>query len=250
MTTAVLADDEAIILHHMRRALAEVWPELDIAATAQNGQQVLDAVHKHEPEVLFIDIRMPAPDGLEVADILNKEMDTPPVIVFLTAYDEYAVAAFEQNAVDYLLKPLDRDRLEETVQRIEQRLHSQAQGHKEVLKAIRALRGEQHARKWLEVSDRDGVRMVNVNDVIACVAEDKYTTIHTERGEYLIRTSLRQLEDQLSPEMFRRVHRSALINLHWLDQVAPDEDNALACTMSNGLQVAVSRRFASQFKPM
>lgn len=250
MTTAVLADDEAIILHHLRRALAEVWPELDIVATANNGQSTVKEVLKHEPEVLFVDIRMPAPDGLEVASIINNEMSCPPVIVFLTAYDEYAVAAFEQNAVDYLLKPLDRDRLEDTVRRIEQRLLQKNDEQVEVLNAIKSLRGEQHFRRWLEVSDRAGVRMVNVADVIACVAEDKYTTVHTNRGEFLIRTSLRQLEEQLSPEMFRRVHRSALINLHWLDQVAPDEDNTLACTMTNGLQVAVSRRFASQFKPM
>jgi DNA-binding LytR/AlgR family response regulator len=217
--TAIIADDEAPLRHVLRRMLSEVWPELIISGEAQNGREALDLIDRHRPHIAFLDIRMPGLTGMEVADRISGTCR----IVFVTAYDAYAVEAFEKEAVDYLLKPVSRERLEKTVLRLKEGLKT---GKALPVEALRRIitqivddEGPQRLR-YVRLQHGDSVRLIPVDDVIYFKAQDKYTRVITLEGESLIRKPIRELAVELEPEQFWQIHRGTIVNVRHIDRVS------------------------------
>ncbi len=211
MTTALIADDEPALLEQLEHLLSICWPELKVVARAANGSEAQALAREKQPDVAFLDIRMPGATGLEVARTLPEQTR----IVFVTAYDQYAVAAFESAAVDYLLKPVTEDRLSETVKRL---ASSPAIDRTELTALLHSLtesdRPEQSPRlQWLRAGYGDTTRLISVDEAICFEADHKYTNVVTQDGEHVIRTPLSVLEEQLDNDRFWRVHRSYIVNV-------------------------------------
>ena len=216
MTRALIADDEPALLAHLENALAKAWPELEIVATAANGREALQAARAHKPEIAFLDIRMPGLSGLEVA----AQLPTDLRVVFVTAYDEYAVDAFEAAAADYLLKPVTAERLKQTVQRLK--------GAPAIDQAaLSRLIGQLAERdpptlSWLRAGYGDTTQLVAVDDVIYFEADHKYTNVITRDRTYVLRTPIKALEEQLDGGQFWRVHRSTIVNVSAIEEAKRD----------------------------
>lgn len=209
---AVIADDEAPLRQFLRKRLSEVWPELVIAGEAANGLEALDLIGRHRPHIAFLDIKMPGLTGMEVAGKILGSCR----VVFVTAYDEYAVEAFEREAVDYLLKPVSLGRLEKTVKRLKEELSSGAAVPAEALQRliVRLFQGPEAGRlRHIRVQHGDAVRLIPVEEVIYFKAEDKYTRVITRVGEFLIRKAIKELAEELDAERFWQVHRGTLVNV-------------------------------------
>jgi DNA-binding LytR/AlgR family response regulator len=219
MNQIVIADDEPLLRFHLQKALAEVWPEAEVLAQAANGEEALALIDELKPDVAFLDIHMPGLSGLEVALKMAQQNSTTK-IVFLTAFDEYAVQAFERGAVDYLLKPLDENRLQKTVGRLQQADVSATEAPDvELLLDLVSASGAQQHLTWLNAQQGEAIKVIHVDDVLYFKAEDKYTTLVSGDGEYLLRLSTKQLEEQLNPKTFWRIHRGTLINMRHVDRV-------------------------------
>lgn len=225
MPTAILADDETHLLDHLERQLASLWPTLKIIGRAKNGTEVLALIETHPPDVAFLDIRMPGLNGLQVA----QQLPTDVHVVFVTAYDQYAIAAFEQAAVDYLLKPVSAPRLGKTVKKLRATLDSQLGNHQEranlerLIQQITASKpGHSDYLQWLRVGKQDTTELVAVADVVFLRSDNKYTSIFTATTEHLLRTSLKELEMQLDPTTFWRVHRSLIVNVNDIKSATRD----------------------------
>jgi DNA-binding LytR/AlgR family response regulator len=219
MNQIVIADDEPLLRFHLQKALAEVWPEAEVLAQAANGDEAFALIHELKPDVVFLDIHMPGLSGLEVA-LKMAQQNSKTKIVFLTAFDEYAVQAFERGAVDYLLKPLDESRLQKTVDRLQQAdvAAPETQDVELLLDLVSASTSQQHLT-WLNAQQGDAIKVIHADDVLYFKAEDKYTTLVSSDGEYLLRLSIKQLEEQLDPKTFWRIHRGTLINMRHVDRV-------------------------------
>jgi DNA-binding LytR/AlgR family response regulator len=247
---ALIADDEENLRAALRRRLSEVWPELVIIAEACDGTEALELAAEYEPEIAFLDIRMPGLDGLEVARRLSGRCH----LVFVTAYDEYAVSAFERDAVDYLLKPVTAERLAQTVARLKQRLQqapsTQLDGLLEQL--AQNLRGTARPPlQWIRAGMQESVKLVPVEEVRCFIAADKYTTVITGEGELLIRKPMKELEAELDPQQFWRVHRGAIVNLAFVESGKRDEEGRLWLRLSgHNKELLVSRSYAHRFKQM
>lgn len=216
---AVIADDEAPLRQFLRARLSEVWPELVICGEARNGREALDLIERHRPQIAFLDIRMPGLTGMEVAGKIPGSCH----IVFVTAFDEYAVEAFEKEAVDYLLKPVSNERLAKTVKRLKENLESGAAVPADVLRRLLArLSGEERAGslQYLRVQHGDGVRLIPVDEVIYFKAEDKYTAVITKEGESLVRKPIKELAEELDHEKFWQIHRGAIVNVRFITRMS------------------------------
>ncbi len=245
--TAILADDEEALRDALRRRLAVVWPELQLAGEATNGLAALELVAAHEPDIAFLDIRMPGLDGMEVARRLNGRCH----VVFITAYDEYAVRAFEAEAVDYLLKPVTEERLARTVARLQEKL-TQSQPPAALTELLRQLA---HARpgylRWIRAGTHEGVRLLPTDTVIAFVAADKYTSVFTDQGEFLIRKPIKELEAELDPERFWRVHRKCIVNAACIETCHRDDEGHLYLGVRGMPEaIPVSRPHMHRFRQM
>lgn len=214
--TAILVDDEAIVLAHLQRQLAECWPELRILDTAQNGREALAKIGEAVPDVVFLDIKMPGMSGLDVARALGSAQQ----LVFVTAYDEFAVQAFEHAAADYLLKPVDPARLMLTVQRVQQRLASSNAATADITAATLTGLLEQLGQAapksapwltWLRVGHGDEVELIATDDVVYLRSDHKYTSVFTAHAEHVLRAPLADLERQLDPVRFWRIHRGMMV---------------------------------------
>lgn len=265
--TAIIADDEPLLRHHLNRSLAEVWPELDIVASAENGKEAWLKINEHQPDVVFIDIRMPELDGMALANKLKK-MPTSPFIVFITAYDEYAVKAFEQSAVDYLLKPISESRLlaacnklqhQLSVQQLEQKQPTNAQSQPDISALIQQIQqlsvpSEPQYLTWIKASAGDDIHLIAISDVLYFKAEDKYVSVfkHSPNNsiqEYIIRTSLKELLAQLNPDLFWQIHRSTVVNVATIEKVKKDLAGRMSVII-DGHKLPVSRTAQSLFKGM
>ncbi len=253
MTTevrALIVDDEENLRTALCRRLDEVWPELTIVAEARDGTEALELAAEFEPEVAFLDIRMPGLDGLEVARRLSGRCH----LVFVTAYDEYAVSAFERDAVDYLLKPVTSERLATTVERLKQRLQQapsqQLDGLLEQL--AQQLRGSaRQPLQWIRAGLRDEVKLIPVEEVRCFIAADKYTTVVCGEGELVIRKPMKELEAELDPQRFWRVHRGAIVNLAFVESCRRDEEGRVRLRISGMRdELLVSRSYAHRFRQM
>ncbi|KPM00071.1 DNA-binding response regulator [Vibrio splendidus] len=266
--TAIIADDEALLRHHLDKSLAEVWPELEIVSKAQNGLEAMQSIQQLKPDVAFLDIRMPELDGISLAKQLNK-LDSPPLIVFITAYDEYAVKAFEHNAMDYLLKPINEERLLATCQKVQARLSSsQTQtGNPPEQPDITALmaqlqqlsqsssqQNKQQYLTWLKASVGEDIHLIAVDDVAYFKAEDKYVSIFKKgQGglleEFILRVSLKELISQLNPDEFWQIHRSVVVKVSAIDKVKKGLSGQMSAYVS-GEKLPISRASQALFKGM
>jgi DNA-binding LytR/AlgR family response regulator len=266
--TALIAEDEPLLAEALRRELARLWPGLRIVATVGDGSAALEQALALRPQLLFLDIRMPGLSGLEAAEALAEEWpegEPLPLIVFVTAYDRYAVQAFERAAVDYLLKPVEPARLAQTCERVQAALRARAAAGKPApeagaatsdaaLEQLRRLLAGAPARPRLEVipvGDGQATRLVPVADVLYFEAADKYVRVVTATREHLIRLSLRELLPQLDDARFWQIHRGTVVRADAIDVVRRDEAGRLSLTLRGRPErLAVSRLHAPRFRPM
>ncbi len=247
--TAIIADDEPRLAQYLRDRLAVLWPELAIVGLAGNGPEAQALLERESPDIAFLDIRMPALSGLEVAQAAGRDVR----IVFVTAYDQYALAAFERAAVDYLLKPVSDERLAETVARLRD-LPAPANGDlRSVLAALeRIAPGAAVPRlAWIRASRGAEVMLIDVDDVTCFQANDKYTSVFTAEGESLIRTPLKELATQLDESHFWQVHRGTIVNVRHIAATTRDLAGRVLLRMKTRPEpVQVSRAYAHLFKQM
>ena len=263
--TALIAEDEPLLAAGLQADLARLWPELRIVAQAGDGLQAVTAALQHRPQVCFLDIRMPGQTGLEAAEALAEDWpdDTPfPLLVFVTAYDQYALQAFEAQAVDYLVKPVAPDRLAACVARLRQRLADRNAPAPEALQqAMAQLRGllgaagaPQTPAPRLEVVQAQVgnlVHLVPVADVLYFEAADKYVRVVTAGREHLIRTPLKDLLPQLDPQVFWQVHRGTVVQARHISSARREESGKVTLTLAGRAETLVaSRLYAHLFKGM
>ena len=253
--TCVVAEDEALLREALVAQLHAAWPALRIVAECEDGASALEALAEHRPDVAFLDIRMPGLSGLEVAQAAAGASPRTQ-IVFVTAYDQYAIDAFERGAVDYLLKPVADDRLEATVVRLQGRL---GQGRDEALSALLARLGTALPRvenapaplTWLTASAGRETRLILVDEVAYFRAEQKYTTVVTADGEALLRTSIRELLGRLDPDVFKQIHRSTVVNLRAVAGVTRDDSGRGSLRLRGRPEtLTVSAPFMALFRHM
>jgi DNA-binding LytR/AlgR family response regulator len=247
---ALIADDEPLLALSLKTALADAWPELEIAAVVPNGLEAVQAAERLRPDVAFLDIQMPGLTGLEAAsEIADRLGEAAPAIVFVTAYDEYAARAFDVAAVDYLLKPASVERLAQTVAR----LKTSRGGLEELARQLRALgtlAPKATPIRQVRAAAGDSVKLIPLEDVCYFQAADKYTTVVTAGGEDLIRTPLKELAPQL-PEIFQQVHRGTIVNLDEVASAVRDEAGRVALRLRHRKEtLAVSRVYADLFRAM
>jgi DNA-binding LytR/AlgR family response regulator len=211
MPTALIADDEPLLADQLQRKLAQLWPELDIRAIVRNGRAAVEAVAVHHPDICFLDIRMPVLNGIEAARLIGNDAR----VVFVTAYDEYAIEAFERGAVDYLLKPIVEDRLRATITRLRAAIVQPPADLSALLAQLAGRLAPQASDylSWLRAGVGESVRLIAVEDVLFFQAGDKYTRVVTRNGEAWIRTTIKELATTLDPARFWQVHRATLVNV-------------------------------------
>lgn len=237
----------------LRARLAEVWPDLKIAAEAKNGEEAVAAVNKHHPDLAFLDIRMPGMTGIEAARAIGDACH----IVFITAYNEYAVDAFEHGAVDYVLKPAERERLEITVARLRKRLGTKPSDLGDLLARLSARldgAGTSSGKaplRWVQATVGQQLRMIPVGDVLFFTSDEKYTRVQTEGFEALIRKPIKELVEELDPEQFWQIHRSTIVNAKAISGVTRDfRGRQLVLIKGSNEKLEVSRNYTHLFKQM
>ncbi len=262
--TALIAEDEPLLAENLRAELARAWPALHIAAAVHHGQAAVDQALTLAPDVLFLDIRMPGMSGLEAAQALAEDWPGDaaqpfPLLVFVTAYDQYAVQAFERRAVDYLLKPLDPARLAQCVQRLQAALAQRAapaQGLQQAVEQLRALVAPAAASAALrldviQASSGSTVHLIPVDEVLYFEAADKYVRVVTAGADHLIRLSLRELVPQLDPQRFWQVHRGTVVQARKIATAERQESGKVVLTLRDRSEKLVaSRLYAHLFKGM
>lgn len=266
---AVIADDERLLREQLKARLAQAWPDLDIVAEARDGIEAVQKADSLRPDVVFLDIRMPGMTGIEAAAEIVALPGWRGEVVFVTAYDEYAIKAFERGAIDYLLKPAEADRLAQTAQRVCQRLAAQAaavadpggtERPDEALDAVLAqlLRLRQGLEapaastpplRWIRCTAGATTKLIDVNDVLFFRSDEKYTRVQARDQEGFIRTPIRELLPQLDPQQFCQVHRSAVVNLSAVDHVTRDDAGRQRVHIRDFPEVLeVSRSYAHLFR--
>ena len=273
VVTAILADDERLMREQLRARLSEAWPELRFVGEARNGGEALELVREHAPDFAFLDIRMPGMTGIEAAREIVALPDNRCSIVFITAYDQYAVEAFEHGAIDYVLKPADRERLARTVARLKDRVaHGPAaaapvaerQDLTELLTRL-ANRLDEHAPaagasaapaagprlQWIQASVGQSLRLIPVEDILFFQSDEKYTRVQTTQFEALIKKPIKELIDELDPERFWQIHRATLVNAQAIASVTRDFRGRQIVTVTGHPQkLEVSRTYTHLFKQM
>jgi DNA-binding LytR/AlgR family response regulator len=260
--TAVVADDERLLREQLKTRLAAVWPELEVIAEARDGNEALQKADELRPDVVFLDIRMPGMTGIEAAREILALPDWRGEVVFVTAYDEYAVAAFEQGALDYLLKPVESERLAQTAQRLKARLAKRqatpATQDEAALDALMAKLSQlqqgiaprkTEPLRWIQAATGATTRLIDINDVLFFRSDEKYTRVQTRDQEAFIRTPIRELLPQLDGQRFWQIHRSAIVNLGAIAAVTRDDTGRQRVHIREHAEVLeVSRSFAHLFR--
>ena len=247
MPSALIAEDEPLLRAQLIARLADAWPELDIVGEAENGEDAVAMIEEAKPDVVFLDIRMPALSGIEVARRLGGRCH----LVFVTAYDEYAVAAFDEGAIDYVLKPVTAERIAKVVTRVKARLASPPLDLTTLLARLAERENASAPLKWIRASLGPTMQMIPVGDVLYFQAEDKYTKVVTDSGEALIKKPIKELYEELDPEAFWQIHRGTIVNLRAIARVERDwRDQPVITLRSRPEKLTVSRTFAHRFKAM
>ena len=279
MPTALIADDERLMREQLRARLAEVWPDLEIVAEARNGQEAVALTEHHHPDVVFLDIRMPVLTGVDAArqiaqlPTLDDANGWPGCeIVFITAYDQYAVQAFEQGVVDYVLKPADPERLKLTVERVRQRMSARAQHEadavgmvpaaslaahtpamQQLLQQLAAQINPQQPPKlqWIQATVRQAIQLIPLEDILFFISDEKYTRVQTASMEALIRKPIKELVEEIDMSLFWQIHRSTLVNIKAIAGVSRDErGRQLVSVRGHPEKLEVSRSYVGLFKGM
>jgi DNA-binding LytR/AlgR family response regulator len=294
--TAVLADDERLMREQLRARLAEVWPELQIVAEAKNGLEAVQMVDEFRPDIVFLDIRMPGLTGVDAArqiaqlpprsraagsetgsddaaladaaDEADEADERLPEIVFITAYDQYAVEAFEQGVADYVLKPAERERLLVTITRVRERLAARraAPGSADAVNAppappLQQLLHQLSARlnpgstpnylQWIQATVGQAIQMIPVDEVLFFISDEKYTRVQTVQVEALIRKPIKELVDEIDPQRFWQIHRSTLVNVKAIAGVTRDfRGRQIVTVKGHPEKLEVSRSYTGLFKGM
>ena len=250
---AIIADDEKELRTYLKSLLAADWPDLVICGEAENGKEALELVEAERPQVVFLDIRMPGLSGLEVA----KKIAGVCHIVFVTAYDQYAVEAFEREAVDYLVKPVSRERLMQTIQRLKNHLDVSPAPPAGLTAVVEHVLASLNTKKagdflhWIRVQIKDSVRLIPVREVDYFQAKDKYTLVITEDGESLIRKSIKELTSELDPDQFWQIHRSTIVNVSKIEKVSRSITGRGILRLKERPELlTVSRNYLHLFKQM
>jgi len=252
--TAIIADDELRLAQYLKQRLAVLWPELAVVGVAENGPQAQALLADEAPDVAFLDIRMPGLSGLDVARSAERAVQ----VVFVTAYDQYAVDAFEREALDYLLKPVTDERLAQSVERLKRRLEqgeTKAPGLQAALQALAqgvpGLQAGARRLAWIRASVGQDIRLIPVEEICYFESNDKYTSVFTADAEALIRTPLKELVAQLDPERFWQVHRGTVVNLAHVARASRDLAGRVTLQLRSRREpIRVSRAFAHLFKQM
>ena len=244
---AVIAEDEPVLRAELRETLAKLWPELVICAEAEDGIQAVHALETHAPEILFLDIQMPGMSGLEVARKASGRCH----VAFVTAYDKYAVAAFEEGAVDYVMKPFSPARLATTVGRLKEKLRSAPASLDGILKALAEKGGHKEYIRWITASQGSDLRLITVEEICYFQADNKYTLVVTPEQESLIRRPIKELIEELDPKVFWQIHRGTLVNVNAIAGVTRDIGGHLRIKLKQRKEtLAVSDPYAHRFKQM
>jgi len=245
MPTAILAEDEPLLLAQLKETLASAWPELKIVGEAATGIAAMRMIDDLAPDIALLDIRMPDASGLEVARHAAGRCH----IVFITAYDNYAIQAFEQGAVDYVLKPVEAARFMATVTRLKSRLQSPPADLRNLVSQLSA-RGEGRLR-WIQASVGNTIKFITVEEVFYFQSDTKYTRVVSDQGEALIRKSLKELSDELDPEHFWQVHRGTVINMNRISAVQRDGDGGMTVLLKGCPdKLIVSQTYQARFRQM
>ena len=219
MPTALIAEDEPLLAEELSDALGRLWPELTIVAQARDGIEAIRMVEDHSPDVVFLDIQMPGMTGLDVA----KQLGARAHIVFVTAFDQHAIAAFEHGAVDYVLKPVAVPRLATAVSRVKERLGRSPQDLSGLLRDLAAQRSDGRTYlRWVNASVGQTIKLITVEEICYFKADSKYTLVVTASGESLIKKPIKELSDELDPAQFWQIHRSTLVNVNFVAGVSRD----------------------------
>jgi DNA-binding LytR/AlgR family response regulator len=252
--TALIADDEPLLRERLASQLARLWPELEVVAMARNGREAVELFEQLEPQVAFLDVHMPGQSGIDAARSISRRAH----VVFVTAYDRYAVQAFEQGAIDYVVKPTDDERLADTVQRLRERLGRPPVPPvaldavlDQVAQVLRAGGGGRRWLQWIKASVGPSVRLIPVEQVIYLRSDEKYTLVVWDGGEALIRRTIRELADELDPEGFAQIHRSVIVNLRRVSQVTRGaNETADVHLQGRSERLPVSRSYLHVFRQM
>jgi len=250
--TAIVADDERLMREQIIGRLKDAWPELAIVGEASNGTEAIALVQREEPDIVFLDIRMPGMNGIEAARALAGRVH----VVFVTAHDEYAVSAFEHGAVDYVLKPADPERVALTCQRLRERVKRAPDPMDDLLVQLSQRLGADGVKpreymRWVQASVGSNIRMIPTSDILFFRAEDKYTRVQTQRFEALIRKPIKELIDELDPNEFWQIHRATVVRVDAVEQVSRDfRGHQIVHVKGSEEKLEVSRSFNHLFKQM
>ena len=254
--TALIADDEPLLRAQLAAHLVRLWPELQVVAQARNGREAVELFDELRPQIAFLDVHMPGMNGIEAARCIGRRAE----VVFVTAFDRYAVEAFAQGAIDYLVKPIEEERLLDSVQRLQTRLRAATEDplRPEIGALLERMAGELRQRngprqhlQWIKASVGNAVRLIPIDQVLYLRADAKYTVVAWEGGEALIRTTIRELADALDPERFVQVHRSAIVNLAQVDRYSHGPgDSGEVHLKGRPERLAVSRSYVHLFRQM
>jgi len=250
--TAIVADDERLMREQIVGRLKEAWPELQILGEAANGREAVAMVQRLEPDIAFLDISMPEMDGIKAAQALAGQVH----IVFCTAYDQYAIRAFDQGAVDYLLKPVETQRVALACQRLREKLQQKPDPMNDLLEQLSQRLGTAGAKpreymRWVQASVGANIRMIPTSEILFFRAEDKYTRVQTENFEALIRKPIKELIDELDPNEFWQIHRAIVVRIDAVAQVSRNlRGNQVVHLKGRDEKLEVSRSFNHLFKQM
>jgi DNA-binding LytR/AlgR family response regulator len=262
MPTAIIADDERLMRDLLRTRLSQVWPELQIVGEAKNGDEAVQLVSELKPDLTFLDIRMPGKTGMEAA----RDIGDASQIVFVTAYDQYAVEAFERGAIDYVLKPPEPERLKITIERLKERLRERLASpastpvNANVSETVSAMLSQLAEKigapkpkylQWIQASIGQDLRMIPVEEILFFRSDEKYTCVQTDKLEALIRKPVRDLAEELDPSLFWQIHRATLVNVNAIEGVTRDiRGRHLVLIKGRPDKLEVSRSFLHLFKQM
>ena len=267
--TALIADDEPLLRDSLQRSLALLWPELRVVAQARNGREAVELFELHRPDIAFLDVHMPGVNGMEAARQIARQAQ----VVFVTAFEEYALQAFERGAIDYLVKPVDEARLADTIGRLKERLAGRpglGAAHPAALEAVidelarrmarapastvpagGALAAETGPLQWIRASVGSTLKLIPVDEILFLRSDEKYTLVVTAEGEALIRTPIRELIERLDPQRFVQVHRSVVVNLHAISHVTRGPNETADLHLKARPEVLpVSRSYLHLFRQM
>ncbi len=252
---AIIAEDEPILRAQLKSKLGKLWPELQIVADVGDGEAALEAIDAHRPDLAFLDIRMPEMTGVEVARSIAANPDLKCHVVFVTAFDQYAVEAFQTGAADYLLKPYSDERLSLTVQRLKDRLAQQpapAQDLQALVAQISAqLKPEAEPLRWIKASVGNHLRLIPIDEVLFFQSDEKYTLVATREFDALIRTPIKELLEGVDTARFWQIHRSTIVNASAIEVVTRDERGQASVRVKGRKEtLSVSRPFSHLFKQM